>query len=159
LTYWFEKLINARKRENQVTPEALTEWTEHYVRNKDLLTRNIQSITKNEAGWTLSVIRKDATQHFLVVPHLEDINVLLAKMQPDLNACLVVLNTRKNLDVVIQAWPELIKYPRLSIIFANPESSTDKRWIIFPHTHEKITERKALKTGLESLFLTVEAAG
>lgn len=122
------------------------------------MTRSIQSILKNESGWTLSVIRKEGTQHLLVIPHLEDIHVLTSKLQPDLQAALVVLNTRKNLDIVIQAWNELIKYPKLSIIFANPDSTTDKRWIIFPHTHEKITERKALKVGLESLFLTVEAA-
>ena len=136
----------------------LTEWTEHYLKNKDLMTRNIQSILKNESGWTLSVIRKDNTQHLLVIPHLENMTVLISKLQPDLQASLVVLNTRKNLDIVLQAWNELIKFPKLSLIFANPESTTDKRWIIFPHTHEKITERKTLKLGLESLFLTVEAA-
>lgn len=138
--------------------DTLTEWTERYVKNKDLLLRSVQSITKHEAGWTLSAIKTDGVQHFLVIPHLENVDALLSKMQPDLNACLVVLNTRKNLDVVVQHWGELIKYPKLAVIFANPESTTDKRWIIFPHTHEKITERKTLKLGLESLFLTVEAA-
>jgi hypothetical protein len=136
----------------------LTSWTEQYVKNKDLIKREVQSISKHEAGWTLSVIKKEGVQHFLVIPHLESINVLLSKMQPDFNAALVVLNTRKNLDIIIEAWSELIKFPKLAIIFANPESNTDKRWIIFPHTHENVTERKALKVGLESMFSTVDVA-
>ncbi|HSU72837.1 MAG TPA: hypothetical protein VLJ21_03230, partial [Candidatus Binatia bacterium] len=138
--------------------EALTEWTERYVKNKDLLMRSIKNIARHEAGWTLSVIRTEGVQHFLIVPHLETMDVLLTKMQPELNAALVVLNTRKNLDLIVQHWGELVKYPKLAIIFANPDSNTDKRWIIFPHTHEKIAERKSLKVGLDALFLTVEAA-
>lgn len=136
--------------------ETLTDWTEQYVKNKDLLLKNVVNITRNEGDWTLSVIKKDGVQHFLVIPHLESIETVTSKLQPDTNACLVVLNTRKNLDIVAENWSELAKHPRLCVIFANPDSSTDKRWIIFPHTHDKITERRTLKQGLESLFAMVE---
>ncbi|MBI4145352.1 hypothetical protein HY493_04065 [Candidatus Woesearchaeota archaeon] len=126
------------------------------MKNKDLLLKNVVNITHNEGGWTLTVIKKDGIQNFLIIPHLDTVEALTAKLQPDTNACLVVLNARKNLDVIAERWGELVNYPKLCVIFANPESSTDKRWIIFPHTHDKITERKTLKLGLESLFAMVE---
>jgi hypothetical protein len=40
--------------------------------------------------------------------------------------------------------------------FVNPESATDKKWMIYPHTHHKISDPSSLKLGLESLFSTVQ---
>jgi precorrin-6B methylase 1 len=156
-----EKLIlfkkGSKNGETIAADDALTDWTEHYLKNKDLLLKNIVSIQRGD-GWTLTVIRKDGAQHILIVPHLTSLETLFSRMQPELNAVLVVLNTHKNLEMVLDNWQALTKFPKLCLIFANPDSSTDKRWVIFPHTHDKITERKMLKFGLESLFSTVEAA-
>jgi hypothetical protein len=133
----------------------LTDWAKEYVKNKDLILRSIVNITDAEAGWAFSVIRKDSSQHFLVEPHLKP-QEMLAKLKPEINAALVVLNTRENLDHLVNHWGDFAKLPKLCIIFANPDSSTDKRWVIFPHTHDKITERKTLRRGLDALFMTVE---
>lgn len=135
--------------------ESLADWAEQYVKNKDLILRNIVNITQAEGGWTFSVIKKDGSQHFLVVPHLNPEEVL-AKLKPEINACLVVLNSRENLDHLVNNWSEFVKFPKLCIIFANPNSDGDKRWIVFPHTHDKITERKTLRRGLDALFMTVD---
>ena len=135
--------------------DTLTDWTEQYIRNKDLLAKMVVSMTKNEGGWTISVIRKDGNQQYLVMPVL-NATEFLAKMKPDINAFLVVLNNRKNIDVVAAHWQQLIAFQKLCIIFANPNANGDKRWSIFPHTHDKITERKTLRLGLESLSTNVE---
>ncbi|MBI4151298.1 hypothetical protein HY492_04175 [Candidatus Woesearchaeota archaeon] len=134
--------------------DSLAEWTEQYVRNKDLLTKSIVNIVREDGGWTFAVIKKDCTQHYLVMPHFapED---FLKRMKPDINGVLVVLNTKHNLSHVIEHWQALTQFPKLAIIFANPDASGDKRWMVSPHTHDKITERKALRRGLESLAMTV----
>ena len=51
---------------------------------------------------------------------------------------------------------KLSSLPMLSIYFVNPNSSTEKKWIIYPFTHSKITEHSALKLGLMTLFESVE---
>lgn len=136
--------------------DTLTDWTEQYLKNKDLLTKSITSITKHDNGWTFTIIRKDGHQHVLVATTFT--HDLLTKLAPDLNACIVLLNTHKNIEHVAEHWNQLITYPKLSLVFANPNASGDKRWSIFPHTHDKIIERKTLKNGLESLYLSVEPA-
>jgi hypothetical protein len=72
------------------------------------------------------------------------------------NVLLVTINRRQNVDMLASLWQELLNYPKLSIMFVNPYSNLEKKWIIMPHVHEKITERKALKLGLYSLLSTVE---
>lgn len=136
--------------------DTLTDWTEQYIKNKDLLTKHITSITRHDNGWTFTVIRKDGTQHVLVA--VQFAHEFLNKITPDLNACIVLLNTHKNIEHVAEHWNQLIALPKLCLIFANPDATGDKRWIIFPHTHDKIIERKTLKRGLESLYLTVDPA-
>jgi len=152
-----EKLIKGQNSEIAMAIlDELTDWTEDYIKNKDLLTKSVTSIQRNQGGWNLVVIRESGNQEFLILPHLESSEQLTSKMQPDMNACLVVLNTRANLDILVKQWSSFIKFPKLCIIFANPKSMTEKRWIIFPYTHNKVTEKGTLKAGLESLFVMVE---
>ena len=44
----------------------------------------------------------------------------------------------------------------LSVMFVNPESKIDKKWIIYPATHNSICDASSLKTGLESMFAMVD---
>lgn len=136
--------------------DELTNWTESYLKNKDLLAKSISSIQHDKDGWTLEVIKKEGVQLFLIIPHLESAEQITEHMREDTNACLVVLNTQANLDIVVKQWSKFVKFPKLCIIFANPKSSTEKRWVVSPYTHDKITERKHVKKGLEALFWTVE---
>ena len=76
---------------------------------------------------------------------------------PELNNLFIfTYNTKNNLESLISMWDSIIKYKSLSICFVNQESKLEKRWIIHPYTHNKISERSALKQGLMSLFQTVE---
>ncbi len=153
-----EKLNKQNSRKTAMNAhETLTEWLEQYVRNKDLLAKSIVNIVRDEGGWTFAVIKKDGTQHYLVMPHFSP-EEFFKRMKTELNGVLVMLNTKHNLNHVIEHWQELTKFPKLSIIFANPDAPGDKRWIICPHTHDKIAERQALRRGLESLAITVEEA-
>lgn len=152
-----EKLIKGQNSEIAMSAlDELTDWTENYIKNKDLLTKSITSIQRSQGGWNLVVIRDLGLQEFLIMPHLESAEQLTSKMQPDTNACLVVLNTKANLDVIVKQWSSFVKFPKLCIIFANPNSNTEKRWIIVPYAHDKITERRLLRAGLDTLFGMVE---
>ena len=68
---------------------------------------------------------------------------------------LVVLNNKENLKKVIEDWSKLTKDPKFRIFFVNP--CVNKRWIIYPYTHNRITEKSALKPGLNALFESVES--
>ena len=70
---------------------------------------------------------------------------------------LVCYNTAENLDFLITNWDALVKFKRnFCVIFINPFSATDKKWAVYPATHDLITERPALKSGLQVLFSTVD---
>ena len=137
--------------------QELTSWTEHYLKNKDVMLKSIASITSNENNWTFVVQKTDGTQQVVLVdPLFENVAVFVTRLQQDTNTVLVVLNTHKNLDRLIEHWQALSQFPKLVVIFANPDSAGEHRWLIFPHTHDKIAARKALRKGLESMFAMVD---
>jgi hypothetical protein len=134
--------------------DVLTGWIIEYVKSKDLLTRQITAIRQNEQNVDVVIEGTLKNQFVIIQPALGDLGKL-AQLK-DKHVVLVTVNTRENVDFLITHWDELARYPHLSIYFVNPHSSLDKRWVIFPATHDRITERKALRKGLESLYATVE---
>lgn len=138
-------------------PEAkqvLKEWAVEYVKSKDVMTKQITNIKQNASEADVIVEGTLKSQYIIVQPELNDLNKLQGLK--DKHVLLVTANTSENMDFLIGHWDELIQYPHLSVYFVNPNSSMDKRWVIFPATHDRITERNALRKGLESLYATVE---
>jgi hypothetical protein len=133
----------------------LKEWLIIFVKHKDIFHKKIKNIS--EDGHIVIVEQKDTNQYFAILPNLEKSSTdqFLEKYK-DQQLCFVVFNTKNNLDVVIKNWQKFSKLPMLSIYFVNPNSNTDKRWIIYPFTHSKITESSALKLGLQTLFESVD---
>jgi len=68
-----------------------------------------------------------------------------------------VYNKKENLAVLVEKWKEFVKCKLLGICFVNPESILERKWCIFPHTHDKICDENSLELGLKSMFETVEA--
>ena len=134
--------------------EVLTGWIVEYVKSKDVMTKQITAIKPNEQDADVFVEGTLKSQDIIIQPELGDLNKLAALK--DKHVVLVTANTRDNVEYLIAHWAELVQYPHLCVYFVNPQSSMDKRWVIFPATHDKITERSALRKGLESLFSTVE---
>lgn len=131
------------------TIKFLKEWCFHYIKNKDLILNKLITIDIKEDR--LEVKYKDKEQVFLIKPEIKDID----KFSEQFTA-LVTLNTKENLEIIIKNWDKLKKYPKLSIYFVNPFSALDKVWIIFPRTHNLITEKSTLKSGLNSLSQNVD---
>lgn len=137
--------------------EGLKDWIIHYIKSRNLIENNILEIKEDLDGYDLIIKRKDKDQHILILPLLEDMAALEKKCN-NKNLLVVIANTRKNLSFLLKNWLRLVTYKRLCFYFVNPKSLTEKRWIIYPHTHNAVIEKSAFKKGLEALFATVEEA-
>ena len=134
----------------------LVDWAVNYLKNKDLYLRKIDIMEKGKGGYDIYVKFKDREQFFVVQPVIEDINEVFSKFDSERHFGLFVLNTKGNLDVLIKNWDGFVKFKHLCVYFVNPFSKLDKKWIIYPHTHNNICEKDALEKGLNSMFEMVE---
>jgi hypothetical protein len=148
--------LNAQDKEGErISKKKLVEWTENYIRNRDIITRFVEGMDRNKEGWDIIVHTKSGDKFYAVMPSIESLDEV-AKNADGKSVVIVAYNTKKNLDKTIEGWSKLTPFPNLSIMFVNPESALDKKWVIFPHTHDKVTEKASFKRGLRSMFETVD---
>lgn len=132
----------------------LTEWAANYFKHRDILTEKIEKIKTVKEG--LQVINKDGTEKYiLIAPFLSEFKPLLQDIEGK-DIAIVVFNNRDNFNAMLNEWDELVKHQKLSVIFVNPFSMTDTKWLISPYFHNKIADPESLKSGLKSLFSSVE---
>lgn len=129
----------------------LKEWAQIYLKSRDAMQKSITGIDNLNGDFVVHKLTGDVI--FLIRPELSDVSEILAKSSG--SSGLVVLNTKKNVDFVVSHWDKLSKLKGLCIYFVNP--TVNDKWLLYPYTHEQITERPALKRGLESLFSMVPA--
>ncbi len=134
----------------------LIEWVISFLKNKDLIFKRIELIEGGKNGFDFFIKYKDKEQFFVVKPIIDDIKSLLSKFDESGHFGLVVANTKGNFDVLVKNWDVLAKYKNLGIYFVNPFSKLDKKWIVYPCTHNNICERGALEKGLNAMFEMVE---
>lgn len=141
----------------------LSEWVFYYVKNRDLVDRKLEKVEEYINKCYVFAKFKDKSQVYFIEPEILDVSKTLEKVDAAKKemgcdfSCLVILNSIKNLKAVQDGWSKLDKDPKLSLLFVNPFSLLDKKWIIFPHTHSMIIEPNALRQGLKSLFDGVES--
>ena len=134
----------------------LLEWAINYIKNRDLLKKNIESIEKSkEDGFIVNF--KDKKQYFIVKPFIEDFSEIINKINKGEYFSLVIFNTKENFKAIVDNWNILIEFKNLSIYFVNPFSQLDKKWIIYPYTHHKISDKASLEIGLRTMFEMVES--
>ncbi|MBN1157366.1 hypothetical protein JXA85_07110 [Candidatus Woesearchaeota archaeon] len=138
------------------TTEFLLQWTKTYVENQDLIRKSITGISQKEAR--LEVNYKAKLHTFLIDPFMENITDEINEISKnkEMKFSIICFNTADNMKRMVMQWTELAKYPLLSIYFVNPFSSLDKRWIIYPWTHNRIADPDSLETGLKSIAENVE---
>lgn len=134
----------------------LTEWTINYVKNKDILLGKIESIEENKEGFDIIVKYKDKINFFIIRPLLKDIEEIIKKMGKEGHHGLVVLNNKENLNIIMSNWKRLIEFRNLCVYFVNPFSQLDKKWLVFPYTHNRICDENSLENGLRAMFEMVE---
>ncbi|MBW2970191.1 hypothetical protein KY309_03130 [Candidatus Woesearchaeota archaeon] len=129
----------------------LKEWVQIFLKSRDILEKSISGF--EDLNGDFVVHKSSGDVFFFVRPELADVSGIVEKVSG--SAGLVVLNTRKNVDFVVSNWGTLAKLPGLCIYFVNP--AANEKWMLYPYTHNQITEKSALKRGLLSLFSTVPA--
>jgi len=134
----------------------LADWTLKYIKNKDVISKKIENIENGKDGFDLYVKYRDREQYFIIFPVIKDIDSIIRRLNNSFHFSIVALNSKENFDVVLKNWNKLVSFKFLSIIFANPFSELDKKWIIFPYTHQKICDESSLENGLKSMFSMVE---
>ena len=136
--------------------DFLVQWTINFIKNKDLISRKIEHIENGKNGFDLHVKYRDREQFFIITPKIENIDSIMQRIDNNSHFSIVTLNSKENFDIVLKSWNKLVSFKFLSIIFVNPFSEMDKKWIIFPHTHHKICDESSLESGLKSMFGMVE---
>ncbi len=131
-------------------------WTADYVKNKDMISKKIESIENGKDDFDLHVKYKDREQYFIIMPAITDIDSIIRKIINNSNFSIVTLNSKENFEIIVKNWSKLESFKLLNIIFVNPFSELDKKWVIFPYVHNKICDEKSLKIGLKSMFDMVE---
>lgn len=129
----------------------LKEWISVHVKNRDLLHNLIISLEEEE-GYDLVARRSDGDRFYLVCPELSDADSILHK-GADRWLGVVTLNTQKNVDFLVKNWDSFKGMERLCFYFVNPDAG--EKWMLFPKTHDLITEKPALKPGLLSLYSSI----
>ncbi len=129
----------------------LKEWTQIYLKSRDVIQKAIVGFEDLNSDFVVHKTAGDVL--FLIRPELADAGEVVEKATA--NAGLVVFNTKKNVDFVIANWDKLAKLKGLCIYFVNPK--LNEKWLLYPYTHDQITEKAALRRGLESLFSMVPA--
>ena len=134
----------------------LIDWAINFIKNKDIVAKKIEKIENNKDGFDLYVKYKDREQYFIIVADIGDIDLITQKINNNHYFSIVTLNSKGNFDAMLKNWDKLINFRFLSIIFVNPFSGLDKKWIVFPYTHHKISDDSSLKNGLKAIFEMVE---
>ena len=135
----------------------LVKWTIDFVKNKDIIAKKIERIENGKDGFDLYVKYNDKEQYFIIQPSISNLDDIAQKLNSNHHSTIITLNSKGNFDSLFKNWNKLVQFKFLSIIFINPFSSMDKKWIIFPHTHNKICDESSLQTGLKSMFETVDS--
>ena len=133
----------------------LSEWITTYMKNRDIHQKRLKSINQNDETIVFTYI--DKIQEVIIEPDLRHSSTLFAILEnAGNNIYIVTMNTIANLNFLIENWEKFIVFHHLALCFVNPDSKEEKRWIVFPHTHNSISIRNSLAKGLNSMFETVE---
>jgi len=139
--------------EKEVT-KYLREWVVRFLKNRDLIFKQIQSLEEKDDE--ILVKFKEKEHLYVVQPFLDKLDFKKFETNHQ-HKSLVAYNTKKNVDFLVKNWEKFVELGRnFSIFFINPFSKMEKRWILYPHTHNSISEGQNIELGLKSLSERVE---
>lgn len=123
----------------------LLEWTNNYLKNRDLTLRKIVSLKVDEKNNFIDVKFKDKTVHYQIVPVLTQ-----QTFSGTGNRVVVCLNSKENFDFLIKNWNEFSKIKDFCILFVNLKHND--KWLINPYVHSLIADPESLESGLKTMF-------
>ena len=134
----------------------LADWAIKFIKNKDIIAKKIEQIENRKDGFDLYVKYKDKEQYVIIAPKIIDMGSIIQRLNNDFYFSIVTLNSKGNFEIILKSWSKLINFKFLSLIFVNPFSELDKKWIVFPYIHNRICDESSLESGLKAMFNMVE---
>jgi len=134
----------------------LIEWVISFINNRNIALKNLEKIEKNKEGFELKALYDDKEEYIIVEPFIENFDVFFDKIDNEKNISVFLFNTTDNFGVILENWKRFIDLEKITIYFINMFSNTDKKWVVKPYLHNKITDEKSLGKGLKSMFNMVE---
>ena len=132
-----------------------------FIRNKDLILRRIIDVDrKKEEDIIIANLVDGNKQAYVVEPFIDDkdLNKIMDRLKQYEICSLVVYNTKANLDSVSKHWDKIANFKKnFSINFINPFSKSEKRWVVYPMTHELVVEKSKIGPSLKILFSNVDS--
>lgn len=132
----------------------LMDWFIRYLKNRDLYFKKIAEI--KEDGNIVIVEQKDSksiNNHVYSFSH--DLESEIKNLTED-HKGIVIYNTRENFKFILDNWQRLVDMGDLTVYLVNPFSKLEKKWILKPFIHGRVSEPEAIKTGLKTMYETVD---
>lgn len=136
--------------------DFLVDWVILYIKNRDIILKNLEFIEKLNSE--IKVKYKDKEQVFIIRPFITDLNLIIDRLKeaPHAYISLATFNSEDNFKKILEKWNFIKGFKFFSILFVNPFSQTDKKWIVYPYTHQRICDEDSLELGLRTMFESVE---
>lgn len=132
--------------------KEISDWAKTYLKNRDIMNNEILEFSDDCEGFDF-VAKKVAEDLFAITE--QDLSVAKEKIT-DANIIVFCLNTQKNFEYLINNWFFFSKFRKLAVLFINPDSAKEKKWMIYPYTHNFISDKKTLAQGLKSIADNVD---
>ncbi len=130
--------------------EGLKQWALLYVKHRDIPVKKITNIKDADYGFVIA--NNDGTATSCVIqPSFKAVSSQFAK-----SVMIVTLSNEDNIKAVYGVWDALAANPVLLIVFANPFSAQEEKWVLKPFLHNKVCDRASLLQGLKAMAELVE---
>ena len=134
--------------------DSLKQWALRYVRHRDLPLKKIAEIKDADFGFVLA--NNDGTSTSCIIQvSLKDVNrdFISATAAATL---VVTLSNGENIKAVYSMWDAVAACQSLLVIFVNPFSALEDKWLLRPYLHNKVCDRSSLLQGLKAMAELVE---
>lgn len=134
--------------------EFLMNWIVRYVKNKDLILKKIVDVTLDSGG--VSVKNKSGQiSRYVVLLSLASLESVVSSQPKDCELCVITINSKDNMNFLVKKWDFAVSNSFLTVIFVNPFSDLDEKWVVKPSIHARICEKKNLARSFSSISETV----
>lgn len=134
----------------------LNDWIINFVKNKDIFKKTIKNIVVD--GDFIEITHKSEVHKIKVVEDLtriDDVTSLLNSIKAD-KTSIVCYNSEQNFNFLLKNWEIFSDFDRkFNVIFVNEKSTKEKKWIVYPYTHHRLSEN--YKLGLQALYDGVDS--
>lgn len=131
--------------------DALKEWALNYVRHRDIQ-KKIFRVKDADFGFVIE--NNDGTSSdCLIAPSLSGGVLLGAARKPSM---VISLSNEQNIKEVYAVWDNLVVNSSLFLVFINPFSSSEDKWVLKPFLHNKVCDRSSLLQGLRAMSELVD---